>query len=250
MMDKTQPSAAFIAIGNELLSGRTQDKNLNFLALALVDHGIKLCEARFIRDDESVIIETVRELTRIYDYVFTSGGIGPTHDDITAQAVADAFGVDLPINKQAYSVLDAYYQVQDKPFTPERQRMARIPVGANLINNPVSIAPGFNIENLFVMAGVPAIFKGMVEQTMPSLTRGADFHSKSLTAFLAESVVTTPLAKIADQFIQCEIGCYPTWGFDRPMITLVVRSTDPQAVADAVAAIEAMIETITATAQR
>ena len=153
--------AALIIIGNEILSGRTQDKNLSYLANWLNEIGIQLSEVRVIRDEEKVIIDTVNHLRSEYDYVFTTGGIGPTHDDITSLSIARAFGVELEINDKALAILKEYYK--DGELTEARMKMTMIPVGAELVDNPVSKAPGFKMDNVFVMAGIPSIMQGMLE---------------------------------------------------------------------------------------
>ena len=153
--------AALIIIGNEILSGRTQDKNLSYLANWLNEIGIQLSEVRVIRDEEKIIIDTVNHLRSEYDYVFTTGGIGPTHDDITSLSIARAFGVELEVNDKALSILKEYYK--DGELTEARMKMTMIPVGAELVDNPVSKAPGFKMDNVFVMAGIPSIMQGMLE---------------------------------------------------------------------------------------
>ena len=163
-------TACMLIIGNEVLSGRTQDKNLSFLGAALGEIGIDMREARIIPDDPAIIIRTVNDCRARFDYVFTTGGIGPTHDDITADCIADAFGVPLEFHHEAMARLSAHYKAMGTEFNEARQRMARIPQGGGLIDNPVSTAPGFVIENVYVMAGVPKIMQAMVENILPTLT--------------------------------------------------------------------------------
>ena len=160
--------ASLIIIGNEILSGRTQDKNLSYLANWLNEIGIQLTEVRVIRDEEEVIVETVNHLRKTYDYVFTTGGIGPTHDDITSESIAKAFSVDLKINQGALSILKEYYK--DGELTEARMKMTKMPVGSELIENPVSRAPGFKMDNVFVLAGIPGIMQGMLAVSYTHLT--------------------------------------------------------------------------------
>jgi len=167
------PTAAMLVIGDEILSGRTKDTNTNYLATALTEAGIDLKEARVVSDDQDAIVEAVQTLSGRYDHVFTSGGIGPTHDDITADAIGAAFGAHVDIRDDARALLAAHYERQGMEFNAARQRMARIPDGAVLIDNPVSIAPGFTLGNVNVMAGVPKVFHAMVA----SVRRGARHRS-------------------------------------------------------------------------
>lgn len=236
-----QVTAAFLIIGNEILSGRTQDKNLSTLALALESAGIRLCEVRVIKDDADIIIKTVQALSAGFDLVFTSGGIGPTHDDITAQSVADAFNTPLIYNDEALSRMEAHYKRQDREFTDNRKLMARIPKGARLIDNPVSIAPGFIIENVHVMAGVPAIFAAMVQMLIPDLKHGTPLSSFTITALVAESEIADQLRKVAEDFPMLEIGCYPTWSLGLPASTLVIRGEDKSLVDQAGIAVKAFL---------
>jgi len=164
------PTAAMLVIGDEILSGRTRDSNMNHLAKALTEHGIALREARMISDDHDVIAAAVRDLSASYDHLFTSGGIGPTHDDITAEAVADAMGAACGVHDDARAILQAHYDRQGQELNEARLRMARIPDGAELIENPISAAPGFTLGNVHVMAGVPTIFEAMLAGLLPTLT--------------------------------------------------------------------------------
>jgi molybdenum cofactor synthesis domain-containing protein len=165
------PRAAMVVIGDEILSGRTRDSNMHHLANALTDHGIALQEARMIADDHDTIVETVRTLAGAFDHVFTSGGIGPTHDDITADAIADAMGASIDVRADARAILQAHYDAMGTELNAARLRMARIPDGACLIDNPVSAAPGFSLGNVHVMAGVPRIFEAMLAGLLPSPDR-------------------------------------------------------------------------------
>ncbi len=203
------PTAAMIVIGDEILSGRTRDSNMNHLAKELTKQGIDLREARMIADDPDAIIATARTLSDTYDHVFTSGGIGPTHDDITADCIAAAFGVHIDVRDDARSLLQAHYQKSGQELNEARLRMARIPDGAALIDNPVSTAPGFSLGNVHVMAGVPAVFETMVASVLPTLTGGAPLLSQSLRVMRGEGDIAAPLSHIAEAFPDLSIGCYP-----------------------------------------
>jgi len=218
--------AALIIIGNEILSGRTQDKNLSYLANWLNEIGIQLSEVRVIRDEEEVIIETVNYLRKTYDYVFTTGGIGPTHDDITSLSIAKAFDVDLEINDKALSILKEYYK--DSELTDARMKMTMIPKGAELVDNPVSKAPGFKMENVFVMAGIPSIMQGMLEGARMHLKGGDVIKSDSIDVFTPESNVAEELSKLQDKYTDVEIGSYPFTKENRFGTSLVLRSKDAQ----------------------
>ena len=218
--------AALIIIGNEILSGRTQDKNLSYLANWLNEIGIQLSEVRVIRDEEEVIIETINYLRKTYDYVFTTGGIGPTHDDITSLSIAKAFNVDLEINDKALSILKEYYK--DSELTDARMKMTMIPKGAELVENPVSKAPGFKMENVFVMAGIPSIMQGMLEGARKHLKGGDIIKSVSVDVFTPESNVADELTKLQDKYKNIEIGSYPFTKENRFGTSLVLRSKNEQ----------------------
>lgn len=221
-------TAAILVIGDEVLSGRTQDANTQALAQALGDAGVTLRESRAIADDEDTIIAALNDLRPRYDYVFTSGGIGPTHDDITAEAVGKAFGTRVTIRDDARALLEAHYGDQ---INDARLRMARIPDGAHLIPNPISIAPGFRIENVFVMAGIPRIFAVMLEAVVPTLKSGAVVREVSFACDRGEGALSAPLADIATKHPAVSIGSYPRikvgGGFE---VTIVARSTDAAAL--------------------
>ena len=208
-MHKLLKDSAIIIIGNEILSGRTQDTNTKFLAQKLLSIGIIVNEVRIIPDSKEHIIECVNKLRIKYNYVFTSGGIGPTHDDITAECIANAFDVKLPINEVAKKLLQDYYKNQNVELNAARLRMARIPEGANLIDNPISIAPGFQIENVFVLAGVPKIFKAMVKDIIEKLKSAKPIKSKSIRIEKPEGEIAEELASIASDFPNAQIGSYP-----------------------------------------
>ena len=216
--------AALIIIGNEILSGRTQDKNLSYLANWLNEIGIQLSEVRVIRDEEKVIIDTVNHLRSAYDYVFTTGGIGPTHDDITSLSIARAFGVELEVNDKALSILKEYYK--DGELTEARMKMTMIPVGAELVDNPVSKAPGFKMDNVFVMAGIPSIMQGMLEGARRFLKGGDVVKSMSIDVFTPESNVAQALTDLQKKYNDVEIGSYPFSKDNRFGTTLVMRSSD------------------------
>ncbi|MDE0588393.1 molybdopterin-binding protein [Halocynthiibacter sp. C4] len=203
------PTAAMLVIGDEILSGRTRDANMHFLAGALTKHGIDLREVRIVSDDRGSIVSAVKSLSQSYDHLFTSGGIGPTHDDITADCIAEAFGQSIDIREDAYALLAAHYERTNKEFNAARQRMARIPEHATLIDNPVSVAPGFTVQNTHVMAGVPSVFQAMVEAVLPQLSAGAPLHSKSLRIERGEGDIAGPLGKLAARFPKLSIGSYP-----------------------------------------
>lgn len=227
--------AALVIIGDEILSGRTQDANLGYLATWLNDRGIRLDEARVVPDDTDRIIEAVNACRKRFDYVFTTGGIGPTHDDITADAIARAFAVPLLYHPEAMKLLEGHYATGD--FTAARKRMARIPKGGELIDNPVSIAPGFQIENVFVLAGVPLIMRAMLESLAHKLVGGAPVMSQSLTVPMPESALADDLDRIARACPKVQIGSYPYYREGRVGLNVVIRSTDPGLVKNAIDAV-------------
>jgi molybdenum cofactor synthesis domain-containing protein len=239
----TQPTtAAVIIIGNEVLSGRTQDANLQFLAQRLAALGIRLDEARIVRDVEGDIIEALDALRRRCDYVFTTGGIGPTHDDITAAAIARAFGVTLHRSEDAVRRLRLHYG--DVPLNAARLRMADVPAGAALLDNPVSAAPGFRIENVFVLPGVPMIMRAMFEALEGQLSGGAPIIAAQVSAFTTESGIAAALADVQQRHPGVEIGSYPFLRAGRFGVSLVARGADGAAVAAAAQAIAGMLESL------
>ena len=203
------PTAAMLVIGDEILSGRTHDSNTHYLAGALTAAGIDLREVRVVSDDADAIIAAVQALSGAWDHVFTSGGIGPTHDDITADAVARAMGRSIGVREDARAILAAHYEKSGTELNKARLRMARIPEGATLIENPISAAPGFIIENVHVMAGVPSIFKAMVASAIPTLTGGAPLLSRNMDVQRGEGDIAAPLAELAARFPQLSFGSYP-----------------------------------------
>ncbi len=224
------PTAAILLIGDEILSGRTQDTNGNYLAKRLTEAGIELCEIRVVSDDNAVIIDAVNALRARYTHVFTSGGIGPTHDDITADAIAAAFSANIDVREDARAILATHYG-DPADLNEMRLRMARIPDGATLIDNPVSKAPGFSLGNVHVMAGVPAVFKAMVASLLPTLTGGTPMLSVSVRIEKPEGQLAGVLAEIASDFPQASIGSYPFIHEGVFGSNLVARSTDPALLA-------------------
>ncbi len=205
----TNPTAAMLVIGDEILSGRTRESNMHHLARELTRAGIDLCEVRVVRDDAEAITEAVRALRAAVDVVVTSGGIGPTHDDITADAVARAFEAPIGVREDARAVLAAHYEARGQELNEARLRMARIPEGATLIDNPISAAPGFSIGNVHVMAGVPSIFEAMVASVLPTLTGGAPLLSQSLEIRRGEGDIAGPLGQLAGRYPDLSLGSYP-----------------------------------------
>jgi molybdenum cofactor synthesis domain-containing protein len=231
-------SAALVIIGNEVLSGRTQDVNLQYIALGLNEVGVRLKEVRVIADDEAAIIKTIDELRAAHAYVFTTGGIGPTHDDITSASVAKAFGVRLRRDPRAVERL--LRQIKPENLNEARLRMADIPEGAELIDNPVSHAPGFHIGNVYVMAGVPRIMQAMFDGIKGTLVGGRKVVSKSVTLYTGEGSVAIALEQIQLARPEVEIGSYPFTRDGRFGTVIVVRGTDPAAIVAAAADVQAM----------
>lgn len=217
-------TAAMVVIGNEILSGRTQDANVNYVACKLVAAGVRLREVRIVPDVEDVIVGTVRELKSKHDYVFTSGGIGPTHDDITAMCVAKACDTVLEQNKEAHDILLEYYGKDE--LTDARLRMAQIPVGGSLIPNPVSAAPGFQIENVYVMAGVPRIMQAMMDHVVCGLDGGTVIQSRTVISSLRESMIAESLGDIQEQYPSVDVGSYPYFKDGELGVNIVLRSDE------------------------
>ncbi len=235
----TQPTAAMLVIGDEILSGRTRDSNMYHLAGKLTERGIDLREVRVVSDDADAITEGVKALSEAYDHVFTSGGIGPTHDDITADCIAAAFGVHIDVRDDARELLQAHYDRQGSEFNDARKRMARIPDGAVLIENPVSVAPGFSMENVHVMAGVPAVFQAMVETVLPTLTGGAPLISRTQRIDRGEGDIAGPLGELARAYPALSIGSYPFQKDGRYGANIVLRGTDADLLDEAMKKLEA-----------
>ena len=242
MNDKLEVTAAALAIGDELLSGRTRDKNIGHLAQTLTSVGINLKEVRIVADEQSEIVHAVNALRGKFDYLFTSGGIGPTHDDITADAVSKAFDVECIYDEAAMELLAAHYKSREMEFTEARQRMARMPQGASHIDNPVSKAPGFNVENVYVMAGVPKVFEAMLNNVVPTLKTGQKLLSRSVPCTHGEGVIGTPLAVIQKDNPDISIGSYPRFGDDGSFSTeIIVRGLNIEDVDKAADGIEQML---------
>ncbi len=223
-MPQEDVTAALLVIGEEILSGRTKDKNIGFVADHCTHIGIRLKEVRIVADDENAIISAVNALRQAYTYVFTTGGIGPTHDDVTADSIARAFGVGISVDQRAVTLLRERYAEAD--LMPARMRMARIPHGAALIENSVSKAPGFQIGNVIVMAGVPAIMEAMLLAVSPSLETGPKLLSKSIRVHAPEGQVAAPLSDSQRAFPDVAMGSYPSFEGGGHGTTLVLRSPD------------------------
>lgn len=243
----SNPTACLLIIGNEVLSGRTRDANLQFLATRLGDIGIPLREVRVIPDVAETIIDTVNEVRAKFDHVFTTGGIGPTHDDITSECVAAAFGVPWEPHPEAWAKLEAHYARQDPPgdFNAARQRMATMPRGATLIENVISIAPGFTIGNVHVMAGVPRIMQAMFDALAPTLKGGAPIVSRTVHAHgLMEGRIAQGLADIQKRWPQVDIGSYPYYRTGGGGVAVVAKGTEAAQVEAAAHAVFAFIRAV------
>lgn len=242
MNNTPQPTAAIVAIGNELLSGRTQDKNINYIAQELNELGIKLVEVRIIPDNHEVIIRTLQEFSSQCDYVFTTGGIGPTHDDITTECVAKACNTTLSLNEEAKRLLDEYYQREGRELNDARLKMAYLPIGAELIINQVSGAPGYRLGNIYVLAGVPRIMQAMFQALKPQLTTGPKTANAVISALVAEGDIAKPLSDVQDLYTQVEIGSYPFRYDDNYGTSLVFRGIDAALVEEAAALIRSFLQ--------
>ena len=232
------PTAAMLVIGDEILSGRTRDANMHHLANELTAAGIDLKEVRVVSDDADAIIAAVRALSDGYDEVFTSGGIGPTHDDITADCIAAAFDVPIDVRDDARALLQAHYDRSGQELNAARLRMARIPEGATLIENPVSTAPGFSLRNVHVMAGVPSVFRAMVESKLATLTKGAPLVTRSLPVMRGEGDIAGPLGEMTARYADLSFGSYP---FQRDGVygaNIVVRGAEASRVEAAFAELQ------------
>lgn len=237
-------TAAMIVIGDEILSGRTKDRNIGHLADIMTAIGIDLKEVRIVSDEMNSIIEAVNALRVQYTYVFTTGGIGPTHDDITADAVSAAFGVPCEHDAAAMKMLAETYAKRNMEFTEARQRMARMPRGATHIDNPVSTAPGFTIGNVHVMAGVPAIFQAMLDSVVPMLKTGTKLLSETVHCPHGEGTIGTSLGEIQKRHPETIIGSYPKYQDGSFWTELVVRARDANALRAAAADVRAMVDAI------
>jgi len=231
MSEKTW-TAALLVIGDEILSGRTQDANIQYLATWLNGEGVVLSEVRVVPDVTERIVDAVNALRASYDYLFTTGGIGPTHDDITADAVAKAFNLPLIEHPEALARLGAYYTT-DEDFTPARRRMTRVPKGGSLIDNSISIAPGFQVENTFVMAGIPKVMQAMLTSLKGQISGGKPRVSRSVTFQTVESGIARPLEDIQNMHEGISLGSYPFLKGKKPHVQIVITGTD-----------EALVETV------
>jgi molybdenum cofactor synthesis domain-containing protein len=250
-MNDTAPpaivTAGLLVIGDEILSGRTKDKNIGYIAEYLTAIGIDLKEVRVVADEEGAIVAALDALRSRYSYVFTTGGIGPTHDDITAECVAKAFGVPIDYDPRALAIMKERYAAMGTEMNEARMRMTRIPAGAELIPNKLSAAPGFFIGNVIVMAGVPSIMQAMLEAVAPQLRIGAKILSETVRADCREGDIGTELGEVAKSHPLATIGSYPFNDEGRgPNTNIVVRARDPQQLAAATAAVEAMLISVRA----
>jgi molybdenum cofactor synthesis domain-containing protein len=239
------PTAAVLLIGDEVLSGRTKDKNLGFIADYLTALGIDLREARCVADVEDDIMAAVNALRSRYTYVFTTGGIGPTHDDITADAMGKAFGVEVIHHPKAVETLMAYFREIGREANEARMRMARVPQGATLIENAVSKAPGFRMENVFVMAGVPKVMNAMMDAIAPTLEKGVPMQSRTIALQGGEGDVAKPLGEIQSRYTDVFIGSYPFEAVGGFATNLVVRSRNLVSLDKAEAEVKAVAEDLT-----
>ena len=228
MTNKKEILAGIIIIGNEILSGRTKDANTSCLALWLNSIGVKVHEVRVIPDVESIIVDTVNTLRKKLDYIFTSGGIGPTHDDITAQSVAKAFNLDYEIHKEGYKILEKYYKPGE--FNDGRQKMIWMPKNANLILNPTSGAPGFNVENVYCLPGVPSILKSMLGGLTNNIVGGDPILSKTISLKTVESEIASSLTKVQNENQDVEIGSYPFFHAGKLGVSIVLRSSKKERI--------------------
>ena len=238
-MSEKAVTACVVIIGNEILSGRTQDTNLGHIARQLNQWGVRVLEARVVPDIEEIIVDSVNEARAMFDYVFTTGGIGPTHDDITADCIATAFGVPIVVSDEIAEV------IRRRPAPPDvmesRMRMARIPEGATLIANPTGGPQGFRLQNVFVMAGIPAVMQAMLSTLADTIVGGAVVRSRSVTAYLGESQIAGGLAEIQDRYPHIDLGSYPFYKNDRFGTTLVMRGTDEAALAQMLEEVKGVI---------
>lgn len=239
-------TAAMIVIGDEILSGRTLDRNIGHLAGLMTAVGVDLKEVRIVPDEEDEIVAAVNALRSRYTYVFTTGGIGPTHDDITADSIAKAFGVPCDYDSKALALLGESYAKRGLEFTEARKRMARMPLGSDHIENPVSVAPGFRIGNVHVMAGVPAVFQAMLDKVLPTLRTGTKLLSATTHCPHGEGIIGGPLGEIQKRHPDTIIGSYPKFGDGKFWTELVVRARTPEALEAARIEVEAMVAGLSA----
>jgi len=235
-------TAAMLVIGDEILSGRTKDRNIGHVADIMTAVGIDLREVRIVPDVEDEIVAAVNALRQRFDYVFTSGGIGPTHDDITADALAKAFGVKLVSHQETFRKMEAVYKPGE--FNAARQKMCYIPDGATVIENAVSIAPGFQIGNVFVLAGVPAIMRAMTDTLRNRLVGGPPIQSRTVSVYLAEGVIADGFAALQKQYPAIDMGSYPFYRAGRFGTSLVLRGTDGPSLDRAAAELTALVRSL------
>ena len=238
----SQPTACVLIIGNEILSGRTQDVNLNYIAKRLAECGVRLAEARVIPDQEAAIIDAVNACRAAYDWVFTTGGIGPTHDDITAECIAKAFGVGLEQNAEARALLERQYRERNIELNEARLRMANMPRGAELVDNPVSGAPWFKLGNVFVLAGVPSIMQAMFESAVEHIPGGVPLRSRTVVAYLPEGTLAGPLKELQGEYPDVDMGSYPFYRVGRFGSNLVLRAADEDRLDEAVKKLVARVD--------
>jgi len=226
----TQANAGIIVIGNEILSGRTQDVNVSYLSKWLNNIGVRVVEVRIIEDKEESIVKTIQELKNKFKYIFTTGGIGPTHDDITSESIAKAFKLKYGFHKEAYEILEKYYSPEK--FSEGRKKMAKIPEGASLIYNPSSGAPGFIVENVFCLPGVPLILKSMLEGLKDKINGGEKILSQTISVQAVESEIAQSLEEVQKQFKKVEIGSYPFFRLGKIGVSIVIRSPEKKQIDD------------------
>ena len=238
--DNKKAKASIIIIGNEILSGRTQDENVIFLSKWLNELGVKTEEVRVIEDEQEVIVNCVNEVRKKFKYVFTTGGIGPTHDDITSQSIAKAFNLSYDYNKEAYDILEKYY----KPgaFNDGRKKMAKMPGKASLIYNPSSGAPGFIVENVYCLPGVPSILKSMVDGLKNRIKGGKKILSETISVDTVESEIAKPLEDVQNNFSNVEIGSYPFFRLGKVGVSIVMRSTEKDQIENCAKQIQNFIQ--------
>lgn len=239
--DNNIVTAAILVIGDEILSGRTKDKNIGYIADHCTAIGIQVREVRIVADDEADIVDAVNALRARYDYVFTTGGIGPTHDDITADCIAKAFGVGIDVDPRAMALLKPYYEKRGLEITAGRLRMARIPDGGELVENSISVAPGFMLGNVITLAGIPNVMQVMLDAVTPRLRTGRKMQSVSIDLHFPEGAIADLFGEHQKLYPTVPMGSYPTFRDNRPCTQLVLRSTDPDLLAEAVEGLKAKL---------
>jgi molybdenum cofactor synthesis domain-containing protein len=241
-------TACIVVIGNEILSGRTRDSNIQYLATELGALGVRVMECRVIPDIEATIVATINEVRAKFDYVFTTGGIGPTHDDITADSIAKAFGVGISEHPEAVARMTRHYG-DPALFTPARRRMARVPHGGTLVDNPVSVAPGFQMENVFTFAGIPKVAEAMFQSMKHRLVGGDPMLSRTVRTNLPEGIIAEPLGALQQRYEDLDIGSYPAFRNGKPSVSLVLRGIDAARLEVAAAELMATIRTMNGEAE-